>query len=147
MSLVLAASNLLQIACLCSSDLQTKGNLTITYLVIHVIRYPFFRFVFLHHVASFSGSVKYLGVILDFGLIWREHMDVKMRKAHNLLCACRRACGVKWGLRSTVVYWLYVAIIRPSISFASLVRRSGCQTASAKKRLSRVQRLACLWIK
>jgi hypothetical protein len=44
-----------------------------------------------------------------------------------------------------VVHWLYVAIVRPTISFASLVRWHGCQKASTKK-LSKVQRLACLGI-
>ena len=68
-----------------------------------------------------SGSVKYLGVILDSRLTWREHVEVKVRKAHNLLWACRRACGMGWGLRPKVVHWLYVAIVRLTISFASLV--------------------------
>ena len=119
MFLVLAASNLLQIACLCSNDLETKGNLSHFYYLI-IIRYPYFRYVFLHHDASLSGSVKCLGVILDSRLTWREHANVKMRKAHNMLCACRWACGVSWGLRPKVVDWLYVANLRPSISFASL---------------------------
>ena len=69
-------------------------------------------------------------------------MDAKMKKADNLLWTC----GGKWGLRPNVVHWLYVAIIQPSISFASLVWWPDCQTASAKKGLSRVQRLACLGI-
>jgi len=43
---------------------------------------------------SLSGSVKYLGVILDSRLTWREHVEVKVRKAHNLLWACRRVCGM-----------------------------------------------------
>jgi len=51
--------------------------------------------------------------------------------------------GVGWGPRPKVVHWLYVAIVRPTISFASLVWCAGCQTASAKKKLSKVQRLAC----
>ena len=46
-----------------------------------------------------------------------------------------------------MVHWLYVAIVRPSISFASLVWWPGCQTTSAKKRLSKVQRLAYLRIR
>jgi len=66
-------------------------------------------------------SVKYLGVILDSRLTWRENLDVKVRKAQNLLWACGRAYGVAWGLRPRVVHWLYVSIIRPSVTFASRV--------------------------
>ena len=51
-----------------------------------------------------------------------------------------------WGLKPRVVHWLYVAIIRQSVTSASLVWWPGCQTASAKRKLSRVQRLACLGI-
>jgi hypothetical protein len=43
---------------------------------------------------SLSGSVKYLGVILGSRLTWKEDVEVKARKAHNLLWACRRACGM-----------------------------------------------------
>jgi len=38
-----------------------------------------------------------------------------------------------------MVHWLHVAIIWPSISYASLAWWHGCQTASAKRRLSRIQ--------
>ena len=106
----------------------------------------FFKPQFFGVKLSLSGSVKYLGVILNTRLICREHVDVKMRKAHNLLWACRRACRVRWGLKPKVVHWLYVAIIQLTTSFASLVWRPGCQMASAKKRLSKVQRLACLGV-
>jgi ribonuclease HI len=51
-----------------------------------------------------------------------------------------------WDLRHRVAYWLYTSIIRPSITSASLVWWPGFQIASAKKQLSRVQRLACLGI-
>jgi hypothetical protein len=71
-------------------------------------------------------------------------VDVKMRKGHNMFWACRRACGVRWDLRPKVVHWLCVTFVRPSISFASLVWWPGCQMASAKERLSRIQRLVCL---
>jgi len=66
-------------------------------------------------------SVKYLGVILDSRLTWREQMDVKVRKAHNLPWDCRRAYGVMLGLRHRLVHWLYISIIRPPVTFASLV--------------------------
>jgi hypothetical protein len=87
---------------------------------------------------SFSRSVKYLRVILESRLTWREHVDFKMRKAHNLLWACRRACRVRWDLTPKVVHWLYIAFVWPSISFASLVWWPGCQTASARTRLSSI---------
>ena len=51
-----------------------------------------------------------------------------------------------WGLRPKVVHWLCVAIVWPTTSFASLVWWPGCQTASTKSKLSKVQRLACLGI-
>ena len=41
-----------------------------------------------------SVSVKYLEVVLDSWQTWKEHMDVKVRKGHNLLWGCRRAYGV-----------------------------------------------------
>ena len=68
-----------------------------------------------------SMLVKYLGVILDSRLTWKEHVDVKVKKAQNSMWACRRACGVTWGLKRRVVHWLYIAVIRPSVTFASLV--------------------------
>ena len=87
--------------------------------------------------------VRYLGVVLNSWLTWREHVDVKVRKAHNMLYACRRGCGVIWGLRPKVVHWLYISIITPSIIFASLVWWPGCQMASAKKRLSMLMDNGC----
>jgi len=45
-----------------------------------------------------------------------------------------------------VVHWLYFSVIRPSVTYASLVWWSGCQTASVTKKLSEVRNLACLGI-
>ena len=67
-----------------------------------------------------------------------------MRKIHNLLWACRRACGVGCGLGPNVVHWLYVTIVWLTISYASLLLWTRCQMASTKNKLSKVQRLACL---
>jgi hypothetical protein len=106
----------------------------------------FFETRFFGRTLQCSRSVKYLGVILDSRLTWKEHVGVRVRKAQNLLWACRRACGRVWGLGPRVVHWLYVSVIRPSVTFASLVWWPGCQTARAKAKLSKIQRLACLGI-
>ena len=116
-----------------------------TELVFTRRKHPgFFEARFFGVTLHFSMLVKYPRVVLDSRLTWRVHLDVRIRKAHNLLWICRRACGVKWGLSPKVVHWLYISINRASITFAPLVWWPGCQTASAKNRLSGVQRLACL---
>jgi hypothetical protein len=68
----------------------------------------FFQPCLFGRVLQRSMSVKYLGVILDSRQTWREHVNVKVRKAQNSLWACRRACGGAWGLGPRVVHWLYV---------------------------------------
>jgi hypothetical protein len=89
---------------------------------------------------------KYLAVILDAWLTWKEHTEVKVRKAHNMLWACRRACSRRWGLRPRVVHWLFTSVVRPFITYAPLVWWPGCETARAKELLGTVQRFACLGI-
>jgi len=81
-------------------------------------------------------SVKFLGVILDSRLTWKEHVDVKEREAHNSMRACRRACGVALGLRPRVVHWSYITIIRQYVTFVSVVWCTGCQTANSKRKLA-----------
>ena len=89
-------------------------------------------------------SVKFLLVILDSRLTWKEHVYGRVMKAHKSMQACRRACGVTWGLRPKMVHWLYVTIIRQYVTFASVVWWTGCQKANSKRKLSRIQRLVCL---
>jgi len=50
-----------------------------------------------------SMPVKYLEEILDSRLTWKEHVDATVKDAQNLMWACRRACGVAWGLKPKVV--------------------------------------------
>ena len=54
-------------------------------------------------------------------------MGVKTSKVHNLLWACMRVCRGEFGAQPKGFHWFYVAIVRPTISFAN------CQTASAKR--------------
>ena len=93
-----------------------------------------------------SMLVKYLGVILDLRLTWREHMDAKVRKAHNLLWACRRACGVMWSLRPKAAHWLCISIITPSLLLHPWYGGLAVRQLLPRKKLCRVQRLACLRI-
>jgi hypothetical protein len=73
-------------------------------------------------------------------------METKVRKTQNMMWACRRACGRRWGLRPRVVHWLFTSVVRPSITYASLVWWPGCEMARAKQLLGTIQRFACLGI-
>ena len=77
---------------------------------------PVFSGFTLHH----STLAKYLRVVPNSWLTWREHVNIRV-KAHKSLCTCRRASGAMGGLKPKVVYWLYASFIWPFITFASLV--------------------------
>jgi hypothetical protein len=76
------------------------------------------------------------GVVLDSRLTCREHVNTKVNKAHSVL----QTYDAAWVLRPKVVYWIYVSIIRTSVTFASSVWRAGCQKARANKRLSKIKK-------
>jgi hypothetical protein len=82
---------------------------------------PLFFGVTLHG----STMVKHLGLVLDSWLTWRDHvnMNINVTKAHNRYVE----------LRPKVVNWLYVSIVRQSITSALVVCWPGRRTASAKK--------------
>ena len=81
----------------------------------HFIK-PVFSGFTLHH----STMAKYLQVVPNSWLTWREHVNIRV-KAHKSLCTCRRVSGVMGGLKPKVVYWLYTSFTWPFITFASLV--------------------------
>jgi hypothetical protein len=63
-----------------------------------------------------------------------------------MMWACRRVCGRRWDLKPRAVSWLYASVVRPSITYASLVWWPGCETTRANQVLSSAQRFACLGI-
>jgi hypothetical protein len=64
---------------------------------------------------------KYFGVILDPKLNWNQHLQKIISKVQTTFAVVRRICAKKWGLRPSVVHWLYTTVIRPSIFHGALV--------------------------
>jgi ribonuclease HI len=93
-----------------------------------------------------SDSVKYLGITIDKKLTWKPNVDERCSKATAALFLCRKAVGTTWGLQPKVVIWIYESIIKPMVMYGSVVwwHRASCDYL--KRRLTRLQRLACVMI-
>jgi hypothetical protein len=91
-------------------------------------------------------EVKYLGVILDSRLTWNQHLQKISRKTQTTFALVRSACGRKWGLRPSMVHWLYTRVIRPFILYGALVWWPKVTHKTTKTQLRRIQRMACLVI-
>ena len=90
------------------------------------------------------SQVKYLGVILDSKLTWKQHLDARASKAITGLWQARRALGPTWGLTPKVSLWIYTAVIRPMLVYGAVVWWERVCFKTVVGQLDRVQRLACL---
>ena len=54
--------------------------------------------------------------------------------------------GKTWGLKPKMTNWLYITVVRPIITYASLVWWPKVEQRTAQNKLQRLQRLACLAI-
>ena len=65
----------------------------------------------------FVDSVRYLGVILDKKLTWKEHIDRKIRTAKFSSIRARNALVTLWGPIPCLVNRLYTGIVCPAITY------------------------------
>ena len=93
-----------------------------------------------------SKEATLLGVTLDSKLTWKSHITRIARKATVALLQCRQIVGRAWGLNPTNMRWIYPAMIRPIITYACVSWVGGINKKYLAKKLSKVQRLACLMI-
>lgn len=66
----------------------------------------------------------------------------RMKNGLNAYYNCRNSIDKNWGLRPNVVYWLYISIVRPVITYECLVWRKAMRFSSYRKLLTKVQRYA-----
>lgn len=92
----------------------------------------------------FRDEVKYLGVILDKKLTWNSQMDRVTSRAKKNLQTCKRVVGSTWGVRPKMVMWIYSMVVKPMVSYASVVWWPKVTQATARQKLDSLQRMACL---
>lgn len=62
------------------------------------------------------------------------------------MATCRRSFGKKWGLKSKMVLWLYTMVVKPIISYASIIWWPKVEQATVRTRFDSLQRLVCLGV-
>ena len=64
----------------------------------------------------YQDHAKYLGVILDGGLTFNEHIKQQIKKAKNALNRITGSIGKLWGPVPKLMKWVYTGIIRPILT-------------------------------
>ena len=59
---------------------------------------------------------------------------------------CRQIVGKAWGIKPSMMKWIYTAMIRPIMSYACVSWTGGLNKKYLGRKLTNVQRLACLMI-
>ena len=95
---------------------------------------------------EYVKEYKYLGVTFSDNLSWKTHMSNIAKRATITFLQCRTMLGRTWGLSPKISRWAYIALVRPIISYASIIWIKGITVNGHLHLLEKVQRRACLSI-
>jgi len=91
---------------------------------------------------QYTNAVQYLGVTLDSKLTWKAHIKQKIFSAKALLLKICNAMGSLWGMPPRQMHWAYTGMVRPAISYGSVVWSKVTELKMIQKDLTKVNRLA-----
>jgi len=86
-------------------------------------------------------SMKYLGIVFDSKLTFREHINYMAEKWTKLIFALSKSAKLNWGLKHAALKTIYTGGILPLLLYGAPVWRKAIDKASYKSKLVRVQRL------
>ena len=95
---------------------------------------------------NYVDHFKYLGVQISNNLSWKVHIEEKCKKAKKALAILSATMGKLWGPNPRWTRYAYMGIIRPSITYGSVVWAKATDQTGVKKKLDSVQRLGLLSI-
>ena len=86
-------------------------------------------------------SLKYLGIISDSKLPFREHVNYITDKCSKLIFALAKPAKLSWGLSSAPLKIIYTGAILPLLLYGAPISINAIKNMSYKHKLTRVQRL------
>ena len=109
-------------------ELQLSSKKTEIVLFTHK-RHPDLGFLSMNvSKLELSKKAKLLGVTLDSKLTWKPHVTRFTRKATTTLMQCREIVGKTWGIKLSMMKWIYTAMKRPILSYACRTSKRGTMT-------------------
>ena len=93
-----------------------------------------------------SNEARLLGVTLDSKLTWKPHITRITRKATTALMQCRQIVGKTWGITPSMMKLDIHSCDMPTMSNACVFWAGGLNKKYLVRKLTKMQRLACLMI-
>ncbi|GBP08776.1 Retrovirus-related Pol polyprotein from type-1 retrotransposable element R1 [Eumeta japonica] len=93
---------------------------------------------------ALANRAKFLGVIFDSRLTWKENIRARAAKAISAIYVCKRAIGRTWGLRPNGVLWLYEMVVKPILFYGVTVWWQALDPVSNRLLFERVARTVAI---
>jgi len=95
---------------------------------------------------SFSDHARYLGLVLYKSLKWGLNKQERTKKAAIALYSRKNAIGLRWGMSSRIINWIYTAVVKPILLYGVALWWPALHKQCILTPLNKVQRLAALCI-
>jgi len=86
------------------------------------------------------NKIKYLGIIFDSKLLFREYINYMEEKCVKLIFALSRSAKVTWGLGHDALKTIYTRGILPLMLYGVPVWKSVLNRSCYKAKINRIQR-------
>jgi hypothetical protein len=86
-------------------------------------------------------TLKYLGIIFDYKLTFRDHINLMAEKCTKLAFALAKSAKINWGLGHKALQIIYVGGILPLLLYGAPVWIRATEKETYKNKLTRIQRL------
>ena len=95
-------------------------------------------------VMEWQKQVRYLGVILDDKLVWNVNFKERITRAKRVLFQYKQVVGREFGPDPKYMRWMYTGIVRPALTYGSIVWWRIASGKGPMEKLTKVNRLSLL---